>query len=191
MPARATRAKRAAGKLRMKLSDGIPTSYLFFNVPSDRASEPYPSEPLKPGKEYCRLRLVEVQWTGQAPPKQAKVIFANTHFTYGGAQVSTPSLIGSERLRSPTSSVSGAANRLVLNRSLTPLFPYRGGPIDFQCGLYSIDSGEVITGWIETLEQLSDLMQSPELSMRLPVVEPLLSGFGSLSVDRNARAEVA
>src|SRR5262249_37173519 len=76
--------------------------------------------------------------------------------------------IGPSSLRSADPATS-AAGRFPINRSLTPLFPYRDGVTLFMCGLVCVDQDEI--GLTRVIEQLASLLTSPAFSRMSEVAD--------------------
>jgi hypothetical protein len=153
---------------------------MLYHLPADQIDEPYEQTPLRPEVDYCRLFLVAVQQSATASDhrRYSHLVPTVTRFNYGGRLITLPHLLNLKEYDANGTTLS------VLNHPLTPPFPYHGGPIQLQSGLYSIPSSPDITDWLHTLEEFSSLLMAGELSKTLHVAEPLSRGIEYLFAHR-------
>jgi CHAT domain-containing protein len=159
--------------------------FWFFAIPPDRVDWPYDQEPLQPNEDYCRIWLAEVQW--QDDPTTIPLVYGETRFGYGGRTLSLPSLVRLSAYSSPYSSSNLAHS--ILNIAVTPLFPYRGGPVELHMVLQHVRASNDISTYLKTLEDISELLRGPEFSKMLPLTDPLSNGMTQLLSHRDVRMD--
>src|SRR5262245_15397981 len=104
---------------------------------------------------YCRLWLVEmrlakgVDWFQDRYP----VVYSAVRYIYGGEPVTVPYIAGREYFQTLT---DRNVDRVVqINRPLTPLFPFKGGLVELEAGLFSMRASDPIGKFIAALERLT------------------------------------
>jgi hypothetical protein len=150
-----------------------------------------PHAPLiEEGAAYCRVWLVEMRlargtdWFNTRYP----VVYAATRYEYNGKIETIPYIAGAGTLKWMTE--RGLEKVITGNFALTPQFPYQRGLVEFQAGLFSMRSDNVIGSFIETMQSFARLLPVAELSSVLNVVSPLHQGIEKLFNQGDSRFEL-
>ncbi len=164
--------------------------YQALFLPEYRVDVTYNGAAIKSGEAYCRIWLVEmrlardVDWFKQRYP----VVHAAIRFNYGGKSVTIPYLAEPGYLRE-----LGADNLdqvIQCNYPLTPLFPFNGGLVQLQAGLFSLVTSDPMGKFIKTMGRFSELLPVPELSSVLKIAEPIYRGIEDLIGAGNSQLEL-
>ena len=67
------------------------------------------------------------------------------------------------------------------NKTLLGPIPYRGGPVGFELGLFSVKEADLAGPFIDVLESVASQAGVSVISAALPLVEPLKQGIGALT----------
>jgi hypothetical protein len=70
---------------------------------------------------------------------------------------------------------------IAMDKPLLGPLPYRGGGLDFEIGLFSVSSGDLVGPYLDVLESMSKVAGVTFISAALPFVEPLSQGISLLT----------
>ncbi len=155
-----------------------------------RVDVDYDPKPIKAGEAYCRLWLVEmhlardVDWFQQRYP----VVHAAIRFNYDNQTVTIPYIAKPGYLEELTT--ENLDKVIQCNYPLTPLFPYNGGLVQLQAGLFSMQASDPIGKFIKTMGRFSELLPVPELSSVVKLAEPIYQGIEDLISAGNGQLEL-
>lgn len=157
--------------------------YHMVFIPLDRVyqDEPIDSTPIAADSAYCRLWLREMQllsqhgWFHNFYP----VVQASTRFIYGGQAITVPCLAGPGPLLAKLTQ-NNLDHVMGFNYPLTPLFPFRGGDIDVQAGLFRMTASDPLKRFVSAIERIANLLPIPEFSTVLKLVQPTYDAIADL-----------
>lgn len=154
--------------------------YQTFFIPKNRVDVQYDDTPISAGTAYCRLWLEEmslakdVEWFKQRYP----VVHSAIRFNHGNNQILVPCLVKPGMLQQLAP--DNLDKVIIRHSALTPLFPFNGGLIELQAGLFSMEASDPINKFIQTMERFSQLLPVPEVSTVLKIVQPIYQGIEDL-----------
>lgn len=150
----------------------------------------YDATPIKEGKAYCRLWLVEMclsrGW--ELFKSRYPVVHSAIRFNHGGKMVTVPYLAGPGFLKELNK--SNLDKIIQYNHPLTPLFPFNRGIVELQTGLFSMVANDQMDKFITTLGRFSQLLPVPQLSAVLNVADPVYRGIEDLLEVGDGRLEL-
>jgi hypothetical protein len=74
----------------------------------------------------------------------------------------------------------GQGRSILNNFSLTPLLPFRGGEIEVDCGLVSMQAGNVLESFAKTVSDVAGKLNVPQASKMIDIAGAIASGVQAL-----------
>ncbi len=154
--------------------------YQTFFIPKDRVDVNYDDTPISAGTAYCRLWLEEmclakdIEWFKHRYP----VVHSAIRFNHGKNPITVPCLVKPGTLQELAP--DNLDKVIIRHCALTPLFPFNGGLIELQAGLFSMEASDPINKFIQTMDRFSQLLPVPEISTVLKIVQPIYQGIEDL-----------
>ncbi len=154
---------------------------LHARIPPERTDAGGRDAPLKAGESYFRIFLAEMflkhdkKWfTSQYP-----VVHSLVTLTLGSQpDVELVNVAGPLKL--PDVSTPSLGKVVPLSFALTPLLPFGGGTVQIAAGLLALTGKNELTGFLKTMEQLTQVICVPQVSGALKLASVVSDGVGSL-----------
>lgn len=154
-------------------------NHMIF-LPAERVYPPVDTTPIDANSAYCRLWLRNMRlsrrfdWFHRYYP----VVHAATSFYYGRQVVKIPSLAGPLLLTNLTQ--NNLDQVIICNHHLTPLFPFKGGDIELEAGLFSMATNDHVKGFVTAVERIAKLIPVPEFSAVLNLIPAVYAAIEDL-----------
>lgn len=162
----------------------------FFLEPNRVDKSEYGDSPISEGNAYCRLWLVEMRLAKNREFFKTRypVLHSVIRFHYGGKTTTIPYLAGPGFLKELTQ--SNLDKIIQCNYPLTPLFPFNGGVVEMQAGLFSMVANDQMDRFITVLGRFANLLPVPQLSAVLEIAAPVYQGIEDLLDVGDGRLEL-
>jgi hypothetical protein len=154
--------------------------YVMHFISADRVDKEYDSEPFKKGEEYCRIWLVEmglaekVKWFKERYP----AVHSSVEFRYRNDAQTIPYLAGPGNLEK--SSKGGQSRMIGCNYALTPIFPYNGGLVEIEAGLFNMEGENHLGKIFDALDLVTGIIPMGSVSSILKLSSKLCTGIDGL-----------
>jgi hypothetical protein len=154
-------------------------SLTYVRINPARVERQLPELSLTAGVHYIRLRLAnmflkkEIQWFSTWYPAVHSIV----RFNFGSSTIEVPNIADATRL-GMTQTQSGDV--IARNFVLTPTVPFNGGTVSLSAGLFALEGQNYLAKTLKVLSSFAGLLNVPQLSLALNVVQPLALGIQDL-----------
>jgi len=152
--------------------------YLTHFIDVSKVAPTYDNSPIAAGSAYIRIWLAEMRLSKDVSALASRypVVHSSVRFVYSGEAREELYVAKQELLEQLKAS---NLNQTVLrNIQLTPLFPFNGGIVEIQAGLFSMKDEDRIRIGMGILSDFADILPVPGLKLAGRIYEGLGKLFG-------------
>ena len=140
-------------------------------------------------QHYFRVKLAQMFLRKQSQFFVAKypVAYSSVTATFDGEPREIANVADASRL---TLQQNAQGDYVAKNFMLTPLLPFRGGAVRIATSLHAVNGQNQLTGVIDALGSVADLLVVPQLSSAIRIAAPIAAGIQSLMAGTNGVAHL-